>query len=168
MIERSLRKAPADRFASAAEIVRALAQDDDPAPAGGVATWWRTHQVAAIVLYFLASALAWQIKEWQHGPSDALFVFVGVAATIAGVFRGHLLFTEQMNRPSFAAERRRAEPVTFAVDVAIALALGVNGLLLTRTRPLFAVLTIALGICIALARVVVERATTTAAFDRTA
>ena len=133
-----------------------------------MATWWRTHQISAIGLYFLACASAWQIKEWQHGASDALFLCVGIAASIAGIFRGHLLFTERMNRGSFAAERRRAAPVTFVVDVLIALALVANGLMLAPLRPLFAVLTIALAVCIALARVVVERATTAAAFEETA
>jgi serine/threonine protein kinase len=164
VIGKSLRKVPGERYASAVEILGALAQPKPAVLSGGVSTWWRTHQIAAIGLYFVASAAAWQSKEWQHGPSDVLFLFVGVAATIAGVFRGHLLFTERMNRRSFAAERRRAEPVTLIVDVVIALALSVNGLMLTQVRPLFAVLTIALGVCIALARVVVERATTNAAF----
>jgi hypothetical protein len=168
VIDRALLKAPADRFASAVDIVNRLARPERPRGHSGVTTWWRTHQVAAIGLYFLACATAWQIKEWQHGASDALFLCVGVAATIAGVFRGHLLFTERMNRGSFAAERRRAEPVTFVVDVLIALALAANGLMLTRVRPLFAVLTIALAVCIALARVVVERTTTAAAFGETA
>ena len=145
-------------------IVRALEQGSGPGEASGVAVWWRTHQVVVLVLYFLAGALAWQIKEWQHGPSNALFVFVGVAATTAGVFRGHLLFTEQMNRTSLAAERGRADPVTYVVDLAIALALGVDGLMLAGTRPLYAMLTIALGVGIALARAVLERATTRAAF----
>jgi hypothetical protein len=164
VVDRALRKAPADRFASASDIVGALAREDVPAQGGHVTVWWRTHQTAAIVLYFLACALAWQIKEWQHGTSDWLFLFVGVAAAIAGVFRGHLLFIERMNRSSLAAERRRAEPVTFVVDVLIALALGLNGLMMTGARPLAAVLTIALAVGIALGRLVVERSTTSAAF----
>ncbi|MQA28651.1 MAG: protein kinase [Luteitalea sp.] len=167
VIGKALRKAPADRYASAAAIVDRLAREEKPGGNSGVAGWWRTHQVSAIALYFFAAALAWQIKEWQHGPSDALFLCVGVAAAVAGIFRGHLLFTERMNRVSFGAERRRAEPVTFVVDVLIALALAANGLMLTRVRPLVGVLTIALAVCIAIARVVVERATATAAFGET-
>jgi eukaryotic-like serine/threonine-protein kinase len=164
VVDRAMRKSPADRFASAADIVVALAREDVSAQGGHATIWWRTHQTAAIGLYFLASALAWQIKEWQHGTSDWLFLFVGVAATIAGVFRGHLLFIERMNRGSLATERRRAEPVTFVMDVLIALALGVNGLTMTGARPLAAVLTIALAVGIALGRLVVERSTTSAAF----
>ena len=50
VIERCLRKSPADRFASAAEIVGAL----EPATlraagAAAAAAWWRAHQVVVIV-----------------------------------------------------------------------------------------------------------------------
>jgi hypothetical protein len=45
-------------------------------------------------VHFVASALAWQIKEWRHGFADPSFIFVAVLSTIGGFFRGHLLFTE--------------------------------------------------------------------------
>jgi hypothetical protein len=125
--------------------------------------WWRTHQIAAIALYFLASSVAWQAKEWQPGSTTVLFMLIGTAAAVGGVFRGHLLFTERMNGASFAGERRRGEPVTLAVDLVIALALVADGLSLSA-RPVAAVLTIALAVGIALARLLVERSTTSAAF----
>jgi hypothetical protein len=161
VIGRCLRKAPAERFASAADIAAVLSEAQ-PA-ANQVSAWWRTHQMTAIGLYFVAAAVAWQLKEWQPGTGTQLFTLVGVAATVGGVFRGHLLFTEQMNRPSLAAERKRANPVTLVVDLAIALALAVDGVLL-QSRPLASVLTIALGVGIALARLLLERSTAAAAF----
>jgi hypothetical protein len=159
-----MQKSPADRFASAAEIVAALARKDVSAQGGHAIIWWRTHQTAAIGIYFLACALGWQIKEWQHGTSDWLFLFVGVAATVAGVFRGHLLFIERINRGSLAVERRQAELVTFVTDLLIAIALGVNGFAIAGLRPLAAVLTIALAVGMALGRLVLEPSTTSAAF----
>ena len=169
LVGRCLRRLPADRFDSATEVVSALALDASPdeliRPVGGVARWWRTHQLTAIGLYLLASVLAWQIKEWQQGAANAVFLAVGVLSTIGGVFRGHLVFTEQMNRPGFAGERRRAGPVTAVVDVAIALALAGAGLIIAADRPLLAVLTIGLAVGIALARLLVEPTTTTAAFE---
>jgi serine/threonine protein kinase len=167
-LERALRKAAADRFVSAAEIVNALATDHAaPASAagpGGMTAWWRTHQFTAIGLYFIACGLAWQIKEWRPGMTTPLFVAICIASTIAGVFRGHLLFTERVNRPGLDAERTRATPVTFAIDLLIALALAAGAVALAPTRPLASALTIALGIGIALARLVVEPATTKATF----
>jgi eukaryotic-like serine/threonine-protein kinase len=184
IIERCLRKSPDDRYASAGELVRAL--EDVRASVsrgtsrsgssvssnaelavgtdGSAARWWRTHQVVIIGLYVLAVTAAWQIKEWRRGIPTYVFVTMGIAATVAGVFRGHLLFTERVNRPHLNGERRRADPVTGIVDVVIALALGVDGLMLVGDEPLTSVLVLALAVGIVLARFVVERATSAAAF----
>ena len=58
VIARCLRKAPAERFASAAELVGALDTVGATvgAPVSPHATWWRVHQIIVIVLY--ASRLA--------------------------------------------------------------------------------------------------------------
>jgi hypothetical protein len=164
VVERSLQKLPADRFQSAAEIMPLLERAPSRTRSLSVESWWRNHQMIALGLYFIAAALAWQIKEWQHDLADAGFLAVAALATIAGIFRGHLLFTERMNRPSFAAERRRAEPITRIVDIVIALALAAEGWQLAAARPLAGALTIALAVGIALARLVVEPSTTHGAF----
>jgi hypothetical protein len=160
-IARALRKVPAERFPSAGEMHEALSGSQPHA--SGVSAWWRTHQTTVLGLYFVAAAVAWQLKEWQPGVGTPLFTVVGVAATVGGVFRGHLLFTERMNRRSFAAERRRADPITLIVDLIIALALAVDGLMLQK-RPLAAVLTIGLAVGFALTRLLLERSTAAAAF----
>jgi hypothetical protein len=164
VIERCLRKSPAERFASAADVLDALGRPE-LAPPRRRARWWRTHQAAAIALYFVAAVLAWQIKEWQGGIAAAIFGIIGVAATTTGVFRGHLLFTEGMNPSALAAERRRAGLVTLVIDLLIAGALVADAAVLAADRQLAAVVTVGLGIGIALARVIVEPATTAAAFD---
>jgi hypothetical protein len=166
VIHRCLRKAPADRYASGTAVEGALAQASVRPISGGVTAWWRTHQAAAIALYFTAVAVAWRVKEWQHGLTDPAFLLVGAAAAVGGVFRGHLLFTERMNREAFHHERRRAEPVTLIVDVLIGILVAVEGLLLAGTRPVAGVLAIALGVGIALTRLVIERSTERSAFGR--
>ncbi len=168
VIDRCLRRIPGERYPTAGAVVSALTSGTPPADeaeAGTrVARWWRTHQLSAIGLYLLASIAAWLIKEWHQGATG-VFLAVGALATAGGMFRGHLVFTEQMNPSGFAAERRRAGPVTVFVDLAIALALGGAGLLIARQRPLAAVLTIGLAVGIALARLLVEPTTTAAAFE---
>jgi hypothetical protein len=166
VINRCLRKAPADRFPSAIEVVSALDRVKTAPAAGPLTTWWRTHQVAVMALYFVACGLTWQIKEWQPGVATTLFIATGIAATVGGVFRGHLLFMERVTSSGLTTERRRATPVTFVFDLAVALALVVDGGLLAFERPVPAVLTIALGIGIALVRLVVEPATTAATFTQ--
>jgi predicted Ser/Thr protein kinase len=163
VIERCLRKVPADRYRSAVELAGALSASEpfEPRP---VLRWWRTHQVVVTGLYFVAAALAWWVKEWQPGIALAAFILVGVTATVAGVFRGHVFFTERVNRRAFPDERRRTDRVTLIADLLIGAALLVDAALLSADRPLPAVLTAALGVGIALARVIVEPATSTAAF----
>lgn len=166
VIDRCLKKAPADRFDSAGDMARALAGDGGAvAPAASqVAVWWRRHQVTAIASYLIACGLAWWIKEWVGGAPRWLFLLIGIGATVASVFRGHMVFAERTNRASFAMERRRAAPITMAADLAIALALAVDGALIADRRQVFGLVTIALAIGIALTRLVVERATTRGAF----
>ena len=165
VIHRCVLKAPAERFASASDVIPALTTATPGESASRVTPWWRTHQIVALALYFVASALAWQIKEWQHAVADSAFVAVAVLSTIVGIFRGHLLFTERMNPPAFSAELQRAQPITLIVDVLIAAVLAFEGWQLASVRPLAGTLTIALAVGIALTRVVMEPSTTRAAFE---
>jgi tRNA A-37 threonylcarbamoyl transferase component Bud32 len=165
VVERSLQKSPAARFGSAAEIVAALDRHPEvAAPRPIVTAWWRRHQLIVIALYLIASILGWQIKEWQHAYADPVFLLLGVAATVGGIFRGFLLFTEQVNRENFERERRRVYPIALAIDLIIALSLGVDGAIISTTRPLAALLTFALAAGLVVTSAVLEPATTTAAF----
>jgi hypothetical protein len=162
-VERCLRKSPDERFRSAVELVRALehAGDGVSTPTPGV--WWRTHQVVIVLLYLIAATLGWQIKEWIEAPTTvSLFIALGVGAAIGGVLRGHLVFTERMNRRELVREHRRATNVLMTVDILMAAALVVDATMLAAW-PLTSVLTMALGVGIALAALVLEPATTRAA-----
>jgi len=118
-----------------------------------------------VVLYVTASAVAWQIKDWIENPvTVAIFIALGAAATIGGVFRGHLVFTERVNPAHLAAERRRAARATRLVDLLFAALLLVDGVIVASFRALPAVFTVSLAIGIALAALVLEPATTRAAF----
>jgi predicted Ser/Thr protein kinase len=166
VIARCLRKNPAERFGSAAELVGALdTVAAAAAPPSPHATWWRVHQVIVVAIYVVGATLAWQIKDWIETPlTVSAFLAFGAAATIGGVLRGHLIFTELMNRPQLTAERRRTAHAARAVDLIAGILLFTDGVVLAGTRALPAVLTIALALGIALATVVLEPATTAAAF----
>jgi tRNA A-37 threonylcarbamoyl transferase component Bud32 len=165
-ITRCLRKSPQERFASAADLLPALTAADAPAAASRALAWWRNHHLIMLALYFVASALAWQLKEWHHGFPDTGFVAVAVLSTIGGFFRGHLLFTERVNLRALRAELQRAEPITGVVDVFVAAVLAMVGWELASGRPLAGTLTIALGVGIALTRILMEPSTTRAAFGK--
>ena len=178
-IDRCLSKKPADRFASATELVTTLdtnlAAGDTAVAAAAVETtvdgsdvhrrWWRTHQIAVIGLYLAAVVAAWLVKEWLRGPTSIVFIGMSVAAAIVGVLRGHLVFRALTHRASVEVERQRVERVTLVLDLAIAAALVVDGLLLTMSREVPGVLVLGLAVGLGLARVVLEPATARAAFD---
>jgi hypothetical protein len=171
-IERCLQKNPDERFGSAASVDRALAAADDLEAASSAVGWWRIHQAALIVLYFLACVLLWVVKAWSgiEGPSGlatAVFVASGIVATIAGVFRGHLMFTERVNRQNLASELARSAPVTLATDLAMMLALVIEGGQLAFSQPIGGLCTMAVGTGIGLARLILEPSTTAAAFPAT-
>jgi len=164
-IARCLRKAPLDRYQSASELVGALEHPTAAvAPPPTDPIWWRIHQLVIVALYIAAAVLGWQLKEWVGTRTMiGLFMVLGIGATIACVLRGHMLFTERINRSRLAIERHRTTGALLMVDIGLALALALDGLL-AIARPLASTLTISLAIGIALAALVVEPATIRAAF----
>ena len=97
-----------------------------------------------------------------------LFLALCAVSTICGVLRGHLVFTELMNRSHLAVERRRTSRALLLLDLLAAALLLADGIIVAATRALPAVLTIALALGIALASIVLEPATTAAAFGEDA
>jgi hypothetical protein len=166
VIARCLEKTAADRFGSAAELLGALDVADavHPPPARH-AIWWRAHQIVVAVLYIAGAILAWQNKEWIETPvTVAIFVALSGAATMAGVLRGHLVFTSLMNPSGLNRERRRMQRATRLLDVIAAALLFADAALIAPTAALRAVFALALALGLALAAFVLEPATTAAAF----
>jgi eukaryotic-like serine/threonine-protein kinase len=167
IVERCLKKTAGERYASASELCDAL-----EGAAGavryvpGTSTWWRVHQLAAMTLYVIATARAWQIKQWIHPSRVALWAFVlmGIAASVGGIVRGHLIFTDVMNRSHLPREMKRTRRVVIFADLLMAVTLAADALLVAPAQPLFAVLTILVATGIALAAILMEPATTVAVF----
>ena len=174
VVDRCLRKSPADRFASAGEIALALVRADGattaPPRSTRFQTMWRVHQAATMALYFAAGMIAWWVKETAKAPLSLwMFVAIGLAGTVVGVMRGHLLFTWRMNRSRLTQEWRRVRPAVVAIDLLVAAALATDGASIVTTRPLWGMPTIAFSASLALATMLMEPATTDAAFgDRSA
>jgi hypothetical protein len=179
VIDRALRKRPEERFASAQEMLDALEAGTPPPqvadaarrPADATRTigrlvgWWRGHQLTTMALYLIATAASWAIKQRIDGAA-AVWVLVGVGAgaATAGIARGHLLFTEQVNRAGLPTERRRASSLTRVGDAVVAIGLALDALLLAPIGPVWAVLTLALAVGVALAAFLMEPAITEAVF----
>ena len=69
-----------------------------------------------------------------------------------------------MNPPHLSSERRRTARTLLIADLVIASALFADGLAFASTKPLWAVLTMAIALGVALAALLMEPATTEAAF----
>ena len=166
VIARCLHKAPADRYGSAAELAGALdAPDADVPPPAPHATWWRAHQIVIALLYVAGAVLGWQIKEWVETPvTVAIFLALGATATIGGILRGHLVFTSVMTPMRLSRERQRTRGATRLLDLAAAALLFGHAASIGGTRALPAVFALALGLGLAVASLVLEPATTAAAF----
>ena len=117
------------------------------------------------VLHRVRSRLADQRMATWSSPTAA-FLAIGVVATIAGIVRGHLLFVERMDVTRFMNEYSRVARVLFAADLLLAAILAADGVLLAAIRPLAGVLTVALGVGIAAAQLIVEPARVSASFKR--
>jgi hypothetical protein len=91
-----------------------------------------------------------------------VFVALGIAGSVGGIIRGHLVFTDIMNRPHLPSELARTQRVRIFTDLCVALLLSLDALLLIALVPLTSVLTMALATGIALAAVLMEPATTVA------
>jgi hypothetical protein len=167
-IDRSLMKAADGRFATAAELLEAL-ESGAPAPALQTAphrAWWKTHQFATIGLYLAACTVSWQVKEWEPVAGGRwAFLAIALFAAFGGIVRGHLLFTESAHPRRLTLERSRTRATCVAVDLAMTLALIVDGVLVSASRPLAAALTMGLAVAIAAATVFIEPATSAATFD---
>ena len=165
VIDRCLKKHPSDRFSSAAEIVASLDRNTPARSSRRNVIWWRMHQLSVMALYIVGATVAWKIKEIR-GDAIALWLFVTLCliAAFVGIIRGHLLFTERMNRARLGGERKRTDRARLAADLLMAAAVVADGLALAPITALGGSLTMALGIAIALAAVLMEPATTEAAF----
>jgi len=167
VIERCMKKLPSERFASAVELSSALERPTSAVRyVAGTSTWWRVHQLVAMTLYVVASTRAWQIKEWIHSSRGALWAFIlmGIAASVGGIVRGHLIFTDVMNAHHLFREMKRTRRVVIFADLLMAFTLAVDALLIAPLQPLSAVLTILVATAIALAAMLMEPATTAAVF----
>jgi predicted Ser/Thr protein kinase len=166
VIAKCLQKAPEQRFGSAVEVLGALDaaefEERDTAPRE---IWWRIHQIVLVLVYATAATLGWQLKQWIETPlTVGIFLALGAAATVAGVLRGHLVFTDVMNPRRLTTERHRTRQAIRSFDLLTALLLFADAAIVAGTRALPAVFAIALAVGIVLASLVLEPATIAAAF----
>jgi serine/threonine protein kinase len=127
--------------------------------------WWQFHQRAAGVVYYAMLYPLWRVREWAPPPWGPAVFFAALAAVlVAANLRFHLSFTERFTPDELHLQQTRVAPWVRAADwLFVALLLAATALI-AAAHPAWASLTAAVGIVSAVTFLVIEPATTRAAF----
>ena len=185
IIRRCLRKAPSERYQSTEELVadlerlqRVTGTPDTPrigperalrvkSTLARPRTWWQVHQVGVMLTYLAMVYPAWLAREWASGAfAVAPFVAFVVSAVCNGTLRVHLLFTAAFNTGAFAPEHKRAGPWLQRTDCVAGAMLILSALPIAAPHAAVATLLAAVGIGVMVVSLMIEPATTRAAFPR--
>jgi serine/threonine-protein kinase len=189
ILERSLRKNPADRYPSTTELLQALealgtgtAVASAPMTAASASTpiavsppditvrdvgavrWWRFHQFAAAVAYWTMVWPAWIVHRGLGRLGLAFFFTLLAAIVVAGNLRLHLWFSSRVYPEDLAARRRDVAWWIRGADSVFAALLIAAGIALPPERAGWAAVLISFGIGAAVAAFIIEPATARAAF----
>ncbi len=192
IIERLLRKDPAERFATTNELAAALAAvraetaasprtptprpaPSSPTPAESASSgtvraagasplvWWRFHQFTAALAYWTMVWPAWIIHR-EFGSFGLAFFFALLATVVvAGNLRLHLWFSSRVYPEDLQSRLDDVARWIRGADLAFAALLIVGGIALPPERAGWASVLIAFGIGTGLAALIIEPATLRAA-----
>ncbi len=185
IVRRCLRKAPAERYQRAEELVADLERLQRVTSAADTAgarperllrmkstltrprTWWQVHQAGVMLTYLAMAYPAWLARDWTGGAlAVAPFVAFVASAVWNGTLRVHLLFTAAFNTGAFAAEHKKAGPWLQRTDCAAGAMLILLALPIAVPHAAVATLLAAVGIGVMTVSLMIEPATTKAAFPR--
>jgi predicted Ser/Thr protein kinase len=167
VVERCLQPSPTRRFASATELLRALEHAGEGGPTRRAASrwWWEFHQAVAALTYWLMVIPAWNARGLIGGAAGrAVFLVTLAAVIVAANLRLHLWFTSRFYPGELKWLRARVSRWIKGADWVFALSLVIGALLLGDEESPLAILLLAFGIGAAVAFLVIEPATTRAAF----
>ncbi len=184
IIRKCLRKDPAERYQSTADLVvdlellqRATAirraptlEAEAPAPKRSLSsprTWWQIHQFGIMLVYMGMLIPAWLAREITGGTLGVIpFVILVIVAVLNGTLRVHMLFTAAFNQTAFAAEYRHGGPWIQRSDCLIGAVLIVTAVPIVASHTPLASVLAGFGIGVAIISLMIEPATTRAAFPK--
>jgi predicted Ser/Thr protein kinase len=163
---RCMRAAPADRYASGAELVATLKAADGgasptvtSAPADAI-WWWQFHQGAIALLLAGMPAAAWVIRGYIGAPTGSYIFFAAlVLATTSIAARMNLLFTSHVHAAALPRQRALVFPWVAWIDGALAV-LMIGAALALNDEDALAGLLIALAVVVLASVALIEPATT--------
>ena len=137
------------------------------APGSSPVWWWQFHQGAVGVVYYAMLYPLWKVREWVPAPWGSLLFFATLATVlVAANLRFHLWFTVRFNPAEIRAQRTQAFPWIRGADwLFLLLLLSATGLI-ADDQPAMPTFIVAVAIVSFLAFLIMEPATTRAAFRR--
>lgn len=176
-----LRKSPDERYQSAAELADALEGEprlpspptpppipgQEPDASSRTLWWWAFHQGAATLAYLLLLIPLWAARL-EPGPTVGRLLFLTgvVAVIVAGSLRLHLWFASRHYPQDWAVQFRQSRAWIRGADLLFSAVLAIAGLAAVRADAPAALL-VAAAAAVAVSSIVVEPATTRAAFRHT-
>lgn len=176
IVERCVQQSPTGRFASARELAEAIERAaqglaDSSGRAQETATrsqarwWWEFHQGMAALTYWLMAIAAWNARGLIGGTSGRIVFIATLAAIIvAANLRLHLWFTSRFYPAELKWLRGRVARWIHLADWLFVGSLGLGALLVGDERSPLAILLLGFAIGAAIAFLVIEPATSRAAF----
>ena len=128
--------------------------------------WWQFHQLAVSLFLCALIVPAWRVWEWAPDETLRGVLRVGtlVVVTVGVSLRLHLWFLSRYDPEGLLDQRARTAPVVRAADVGFALALLIGALSIIAAHPGTGAIFLGLGILYAVVFLMIEPATTRAAF----
>lgn len=170
IIARLLEKIPERRFPSATVLVAALERRaavpvDASRPAGGALWWWQFHQATATVSYGLLMIPLWRLRHVTDGTVGmTLLLLALVAVVVSGALRLHGWFGARQYHEAWRAHRARGRAAIVVADLIFAATLLVSGIRMLALDDRAASLLVAAAASVVVSLLVVEPATSRAAF----
>ena len=167
IVARCLERDPGSRYGSARELLNALERSvaTGSAPRNTARWWWEFHQGTVALVYWLMVIPAWIARGVIGGLTGRAFFILTLAAVIvAANLRLHLWFTSRFYSTELRWLRARVTRWIHAADWLFGATLIAGGLMVWDGGSPLAILLLAFGLGAAVAFLVIEPATTRAAF----
>jgi hypothetical protein len=180
IVAKCLKKEPADRYGSAADVAgeldalaREMASDtaapvprqDAPRAERSSRVIWRTHQVVLVALLSVLAIGSWWLAAWVGQPLRyTLFAAILALAVADGTMRVHLLFVESQTPTAIVRQLARTRLWLMRLDLAIALIVTLAASRVVGGHQAAGTVMLAVSVGMAVAAWVIEPATTEAAF----
>jgi len=185
IVETCLKKHPEERYACAADLVKALESLAQPLPSGvptplprphtapdspadpSARILWRIHQGVVVLILSGLAISSWWVAAWVGGPLRYTLFATVLALTVAdGTMRVHLLFAERHTPAAITAQLARTRHWLLRLDVMIALIVALSASQVLANHHVVGATLLAVSAAMAVTAWAVEPTTTDAAFPQ--